>query len=302
MNEGLLFAVAAAIAFGVSDTFATLVSRRLGTIPAAAGILGVSFVSLIVITLVMRPAFPAAWSWAPPVLLLGGLSGMAYLSLVNALRLGPVSVVAPLTASTGAVVVVLAVILLGDRPGALEWLAVAVTTVGAVLVALVRTPGERPRLNGAGPIFALGAVAGYAFSIIGLQAPIRDVGWLQTLLLWRTANMTVAVVVLLASRRRRAVTVPALPTGDIVVAPALSRWRLALPVVLVLAGLLESAGQLLRAFALEVAPAWLPGVVGPLGPVVVISAGVVMFGERLGRSQAAGIALVCIGLVLLAVA
>lgn len=302
MSEGLLFAVAAAIAFGASDTFATLVSRRLGAIPAAAGILAVSFASLVVITLLMRPTFPAGWSWAPPVLLLGGLSGVAYLSLVNALRLGPVSVVAPLTASSGAVVVVLAVILLGDRPGALEWLAVAVTTAGAVLVALVRTPGERPRLNGPGPLFALGAVAGYAFSIIGLQSPIREVGWLQTLLLWRAANVMVAVGVLLATRRRRAVSVPALPTGDIVLAPALSRWRLALPVALVLAGLLESAGQTLRAFALEVAPAWLPGVAGPLGPVVVIGAGVLLFGERLGRSQVAGIVLVGVGLVLLAIA
>lgn len=304
MNEGLLFAIASAISFGASDSFAALVSRRLGAIQAATGILLVSLLSLVAVTALLRPAFPADWSWALPVVLLGGLTGIAYLSLVNALRLGPVSVVAPLTASTGAVVVVLAVILLGDRPGPLEWLAVAVTTAGAVLVALVRAPGERPRLNGPGPLFALVAVGGYAFSVIGLQSPIREVGWLQTLLLWRSANVVVAGAVLLATHRRRLVAVPALPTGDVVVEawPRLSRWRLALPVAMVLSGLLESGGQTLRAFALEVAPAWLPGVAGPLGPIVVIGAGVLLFRERLGRSQVAGIVLVGIGLVLLAIA
>ncbi len=306
MNEGLLFAIASAISFGASDSFAALVSRRLGAIQAATGILLVSLLSLVLVGGLLRPQFPADWSWAPPVALLGGITGVAYLSLVNALRLGPVSVVAPLTASTGAVVVVLAVLLLGDAPGRIEWLAVAVTTAGAVLVALVRAPGERPRLNGPGPLFALVAVAGYAFSVIGLQAPIREVGWLQTLLVWRTANVAVALAVLLATRRRRKVAVPALPTGDVIVAaaasPRLSRWRLALPVAMVLSGLLESGGQTLRAFALEVAPAWLPGVAGPLGPIVVIGAGVLLFRERLGRSQVAGIVLVGIGLVLLAIA
>jgi len=304
VTEGLLFAIGSAFFFGASDTFAALVSRRLGAIQAATGILVVSLLSLVAFTALLGPAFRADWSWALPVVLLGGVTGIAYLSLVNALRLGPVSVVAPLTASTGAVVVVLAVLLLGDRPGLLEWLAVAVTTAGAVLVALVRAPGERPRLNGPGPLFALVAVAGYAISVIGLQSPIREIGWLQTLLVWRIANVVVASAVLLATHGRRRLAVPAMPTGDVIVEamPYLSRWRLALPVALVLSGLLESGGQTLRAFALEVAPAWLPGVAGPLGPIVVVGAGVLLFGERLRPPQLLGIALVGVGLVLLSVA
>ena len=58
----------------------------------------------------------------------------------------------------------------------------------------------------------------------------------------------------------------------------------------------------MRAFALNVAPAWLIGVVNPMGPIVVITAGVVLFGERLGTSQWLGIVLVSLGLVLLAIA
>ena len=302
VSEGLLLAIASALSFGASDTFAALVSRRLGAIRAATGILLVSFLGLILVAGLLRPEFRADWSWAPRVALLGGISGAAYLSLVNALRLGPVSVVAPLGASLGSVVLVLAVLLLGDRPSPLEQLAVAGTTAGAVLVALVRAPGERPRLNGPGPVFALVAVAGYAVSVIGLQTPIREIGWLQALIVWRSANVTVAVLVFLLTRRRRRVAVATLPTANMIVAEAAPPWRLALPVALVLSGLFEGGGQTLRAFSLEIAPAWLSGVAGSLGPVVVVGAGVLLFGERLGRSQVAGIVLIGIGLVLLALA
>ena len=67
-------------------------------------------------------------------------------------------------------------------------------------------------------------------------------------------------------------------------------------------GLLETAGQVSRALGLTVAPAWLIGLVTSLGPVVVISAGVVLLHERLSRAQLAGIACVGVGLVLLTLA
>lgn len=73
-----------------------------------------------------------------------------------------------------------------------------------------------------------------------------------------------------------------------------------LPVALVLAGFLESAGQILRSFGLAVAPVWLVGIMSPLATIVVISAGVVLFGERLSRAQILGNLLVGMGLVLLA--
>ena len=307
MSEGILFAIAAAISFGTSDTFASLVARRLGAIRSAAAILIVSFLSLLVLVVLFRPAMPADLGWTARAALLGGLSGFAYLCLVNALRLGPISVVGPIGSSGGAFVVVLSVLILGQQPGPLEWLAVVVTTTGAVLVALVRVPGERPRLSGPGPLFAIAAVFGYAWSVIGLQEPIRAVGWLPVLVVWRGANVVVASAVLLVSegRNRRRVAAPvALSDGDIVREPA--QMRLTRPgpllIALLLAGFLESAGQGLRALALNVAPAWLIGVVNPLGPIVVITAGVLLFGERLGASQWLGVGFVAAGLVLLAIA
>jgi len=303
VNEGILFGLAAAIGFGASDTFAALVARRIGAIPAAVGSLLISLASLILVAVLLRPEIPADGQWIGPVLVLGAVTGVAYLCLVNALRLGPLSVISPLGASGGAVTVVLAVIVLGDRPGILEWLAVGITTTGAVLVAFVRTPGSRPRLNGPGPLFAIVAVLGYSVSVIGLQNPIRDVGWLPTLIAWRLANVAVAGTVFIVRRQthRRPIVVPVMPSGDVVIVRDPLARRFALPIALLLAGVLESAGQVLRAFGLNVAPAWLVGLVNPLGPVVVISAGVLLLGERLGPSQWLGIGLVGAGIVLLAI-
>ena len=76
--------------------------------------------------------------------------------------------------------------------------------------------------------------------------------------------------------------VPAAPAG----AHLLDRFgRWGSLVGLLMTGLLESSGQVSRALGLTVAPAWLIGLVTSLGPVVVISAGVVLLQERLTRAQ-----------------
>lgn len=300
MNEGILFGLAAAVCFGISDTIAALSSRRIGAIPTAVGVMVFGFVSLTVFAVFVRPKVPADMDWALPVVALGVLTGFAYLCLVNALRLGPISIVSPLGGSSGAVTVAIAVIFLGDRPRLQEWVALGVTTAGAITVALVRTPGARLRI-GSGPAFAGLAVIGYAISITGLQSSIRAVGWLPTLVVWRAASLVVTTAVFGFSAARVRRGDQAVSSGDFNVVPAwLFRRMYGLPVALVLAGFLESAGQILRSFGLAVAPVWLVGIMSPLATIVVISAGVVLFGERLSRAQILGNLLVGMGLVLLA--
>lgn len=303
MNAGMLLALAAAVSFGCSDTLAALVSRRLGALRTGAMVLSVSLVALLAYGALNPPSIPGDVEWLARVFGLGCLTGIAYLSLVNALRLGPVVVVSPLGATVGGMSVLLAVVLLGSRPSAFQWVGVFAAAAGSVLVALV-PEGGRVRLTGRGPVFALIAMAGYATSIVGLQDPIRFAGWLPTLIVWRTGNVLVAGVVLLAWRGRVPDTVPATRSGDTVAAlpGALpTRNRHAAIAGVVLTGLLETAGQVLRAQGLAVAPAWIVGLLGSLAPVIVIGAGVLILGERLARSQWAGIGLAAAGVVILAV-
>jgi drug/metabolite transporter (DMT)-like permease len=304
VNEGILLGLIAAISFGTSDTFATLTSRRIGAIRAATGTLVVSLAALVLVAVILQPALPSDPGWIAPVFALGTLVGFAYLCLVNALRLGPISVVSPVFAGTGAATVVFAVLITGDRPAVQEWLGVVAAATGAVLVALSGSGagGGRARV-GAGPAFALAAVLGYSISIILLQGPVRDVGWLPTLVVWRAGNLLVASIVFLLDRSRRPVAAPLEP--DVVprgghLLDRFGRWGTL--VGLLMTGLLETSGQVSRAIGLTVAPAWLIGLVTSLGPVVVITAGVVLLHERLTRAQLAGMACVGVGLVLLTLA
>jgi EamA domain-containing membrane protein RarD len=71
--------------------------------------------------------------------------------------------------------------------------------------------------------------------------------------------------------------------------------------VLVLAlGLADVSGLAFFSAGLEVAPAWLIGLLASVGPVVAIAAGLVVFRERLRRAQWLGIGLVAVALVLVA--
>src|SRR5689334_15524938 len=102
MTDGLLLGLAAAISFGSSDSLAAIMARRVGTLRAAAGALLASLVSLAVLLGVLHPPAAGWRDWLLPVLSLGVVAGAGYLALVNALRLGPVSAVSPLTATGGA--------------------------------------------------------------------------------------------------------------------------------------------------------------------------------------------------------
>jgi EamA domain-containing membrane protein RarD len=88
-------------------------------------------------------------------------------------------------------------------------------------------------------------------------------------------------------------------------APPVERLRkasLARLAVLVLAlGLADVSGLVFFSAGLEVAPAWLIGLLASVGPVVAIAAGLVVFRERLRRAQWLGIGLVAVALVLVAV-
>jgi transporter family protein len=83
------------------------------------------------------------WAKLPPVtsrsglfIVLSGAAGAAsWLFYFNALKLADVSRVAPIDKLSTPIAVVLAALLLGERPTGLNWLGVAVMVAGAYLVA-----------------------------------------------------------------------------------------------------------------------------------------------------------------------
>ena len=99
-----------------------------------------------VMTLLLMAFVTATRGWArlPPLnsrpalmILLSAAAGAAsWLFYFNALRLAEVSRVAPVDKLSTAIAVVLAVLFLGERPTALNWLGVALMLGGAYLVSL----------------------------------------------------------------------------------------------------------------------------------------------------------------------
>jgi drug/metabolite transporter (DMT)-like permease len=71
--------------------------------------------------------------------------------------------------------------------------------------------------------------------------------------------------------------------------------------ILVVAGFLETGGFVAFAYGLQVAAAWLVSLASSLGPIVTVSAGVLLFAERPRTVQWLGIGLVLAGVGLVAV-
>ena len=159
--EGLLLGLTAALAWGWTDTVATVASRRVGSLRATAGTQLTSVVVLAVLMLGTGTALPDELAVVVLSLACGAVAAVAYLAFFTALRHGPISVVSPVVSTYGGLTVVLSVLLLGESLAPGQVLGVAVATGGVVLASVTFGGG----LRGARP-----AGQGVAYAIVALVA------------------------------------------------------------------------------------------------------------------------------------
>ena len=199
--------------------------------------------------------------------------------------------VSPVVATYGGLTVVLSIVLLGEAPAPAQALGVVVATTGVVLASVVFDRGLRgARPVGPGVAYAIVALVAFAGLTVALAGPIRAAGWLPVLLLARTANAGSVWLILGGSRLRR----PTAPAS----ADARPIDRRALGLVIA-AGLLDIGGFIAFALGLEIAPTWLIGITSSFGPVIVVSAGVLLFAERPRPVQWLGLGLVATSVFLI---
>ncbi|MEA2577708.1 MAG: hypothetical protein QOD78_1296 [Chloroflexota bacterium] len=313
MIDGFLLGILSAVSFGLSDSLAIFSARRIGTIKTAAGALLVSLVCVGLYALVVGSSFPTDPS---VVLAIGGLGvfhGISYFAFIQALRLGPVSVVAPVSATSGAVTVLMAVLLLGEQPHLIQWLGVPLTAAGAVLAAArFEKPDRQRRSIGPGLAFTVITVLAYGAYTVGLPSAIRAAGWVQTVFISRGLSAVlawVALLVLLGGAGARATSGRPGSTdrhGFVLLGGSSSAWAKNVALIappaalLIVLGGLNALGQLTRALALETAPAWLVGLVVSTSPAAVLATAVLVLHERVGPAQWLGIGLIIAGLALVA--
>ncbi|HEY3333694.1 MAG TPA: EamA family transporter [Candidatus Limnocylindrales bacterium] len=297
MPIGLALGLLASLCWGCTDVSGAMGSRRVGSVGVLAGSQLASLALLLVVAALNASLLSA--STVPGFatgLALGVVSAAAYLSFYAALRVGPISVVSPVVAAYGGLTVLLAVLFRGESLNGVQALGAVVATSGIVLTGLELGGSVRAtRLVGPGVAVAVVTLVLFAVLTILLAGPVREYGWLPVILGSRLTNTLAGVLLLVVALRGRGGRLDPLlgPPGGF------SRRAVA---IVAFAGACDIAGFVAYTVGLEVAPTWLVGLSSSFGPALVVLIAVAFLGERLRPSQWLGLAMLAVGLVVLAVA
>ncbi|MFD9424508.1 MULTISPECIES: DMT family transporter [unclassified Streptomyces] len=283
-----LFALATSLLWGLADFGGGLLTRRTPALTVVVVSQTVAAVVLGVMVIVT-----GAWSEAGGQLWFavaaGAVGPVAMLSFYKALALGPMGVVSPL-GSLGVAVPVSAGLIVGERPGLLQFAGVGVALVGIVLAG-------GPELRGA-PVrrqaVLLTLLAAFGFgTVMALiaEASTTVTGLFLALFVQRLTNIAVGGTALYVSVRRGGRALPEAGGMPVVVA--------ALP-ALAFVGLADVAANGTYSIAAQHGPVTVAAVLASLYPVVTALAARGVLGERLRGVQAAGAGLALVGTVLLA--
>jgi drug/metabolite transporter (DMT)-like permease len=286
---------------------ATLCSSRSSRMLGSRVVLAWIMIVGVAVGLPIAVASPAPATVAPSTIALLLLAGSCYVIGLQltyaALRVGKVSIVAPIVSTEGAVAALVSVAL-GDPIGSIAGVMLVVIAVGVGLSSLERARPEvaagdfnltADALDGPGPAdpstaespvdprrtVALSVVAALMFGVglvaSGRSALLVPVAWVA--LSARLIGIVGVVIPLLLQRRLR-----------------LS--RAALPLV-VIAGSGEVIGSMLSAWGSRESIA-ITAVMGSQFAALAAVAAFVLFGERLARIQLVGVVLIVAGITILA--
>jgi drug/metabolite transporter (DMT)-like permease len=298
MSIGLELGLIAALCWGSTDVSAAIAGRRLGSLRVTAIVQATSLVAILALCLARGSWFPARAEDIIVASATGVVAALAYLSFFTALRIGPLSVVSPVVAAYGGLTVILAVLVRGETLTQVQAIGAGLATTGVVLTGLISDGGWRStKVAGKGVGFAIVALVCFAILTIGLAGPIQSAGWLPVLLTARLANAgTVGVVLVVVAAFHPRAAAPLL-AGSTDRPPGLLRTAV---LAAIAGGALDIAGFVAFAIGLEQAPAWILGLASSFGPVVSVVVAVLLWGERLQRSQWVGLAGIGVGLVAVA--
>ena len=295
-------ALPAALAYGVADFAGGLAARRAPVLVVTAAAQAAGLLTLVpVVWLVAGTPSAAAFGYGA----LAGIAGASGLLLyLRALAVGPMGVVAPLSAVVGAGLPLVVGLVGGERLGPVTALAIVVA-IAAILLATAGT--RRDAAASTGLLLGLGAGLGFGLFFVGLDATPPDSG-LWPLLGGRVVSVSLLAALVLRHRlplrfgARPAVRdrEPAGPSGPVAV-PGTARRRS--PALLtIVSGVLDTAANVLFLLATRLGDLGVTAVVVSLYPVVVVVLARVVLGERLTRMQLTSAALALVASVLLAAA
>jgi drug/metabolite transporter (DMT)-like permease len=282
MDDGFVLGTLSAIAWGVADVLVTYVGRRGGFFKTLllTQIFGVALLVVVALALDDLPSPSTAQVLA--LVALGPVAVAAYAGFYRALELGPIAIVSPIASSNGAVVVLLAVLVLGESLTAVQALG-CILVLGFIVLAAREPDSERSEGEGRSGI-RLALIASIAFGgyLFVLATMSDDLGWLVPILIAR--SVTVAIVSAVAIAR------PPPSPG------ALGRLGL---LGCVGAGLLDACGYLVYNRGAEIGEVAITSAAASAYPVIPILVGLFALRERIAWHQLVGVGGVLCGMVVL---
>jgi drug/metabolite transporter (DMT)-like permease len=272
----ILLALGASLTWGLSDFFGPVKARALGTLRVLfyVQIGGLAAIALIVAVRGKGPA-DSTVLLAIPAAISGTLGFYAY---YRGMAVGAISVVAPI-AGVSAIVPVIVGVASGDRPSVWQQLGIACALLG-VFVASREARRGGPRIA-AGVGLALLAAIGFG----GYFPPMHAAGhadfWWASLLFRITS--TSVIMTAIAIRR-----------------PSLKVEPVQVPLLAVI-GIGDMLGNFFFAAASSSGLVSITSVLASLYPIVTVVLARIVLGERVARSQEAGVALTLAGVALISV-
>lgn len=274
---GPLLALAASLSWGLGDFLAGLRTRRLPvvTVLVVSQAAGLATIALVV---ALRGIGPPDGHY----LLFGSLAGIAgavgLAALYRGLAVGPMSIVAPIS-GTAAVVPVVAGVAMGERPSGAQAAGIGLAVAGVVLASRAPAGDGSHRHAAEGVGLALTAALAFGLLLVALgEASEGDPYW--GTLAMRATSFSLLVLTALVLR------------------PSFSLGERDLPVLLLI-GVLDTAGNALFAVASTKSLLALAAVLAQLYPVVTVLLARLVLGERISRGQGVGVVSAFAGVALI---
>ena len=273
----------AAMSWATATLASSRTSRMIGPLSVLGWVMAVGWLAALGPALISTPV-DLDWPKVASMVVVGLSHNIGLLLAYAALSMGRVSIVAPITATEGAIAAVLSVVL-GEPLAVTTAILLAVIAVGVVLAAVERaadrpeSAATTPSHNRRAAILAMAAAVTFSIGLVGsgkLGAAGVPPAWVM--LASRTIGVLIIVLPLVLTRRFR-LTRPALP-------------------LVVLAGILEVFGGAVYVVAATQDIAVAAVLSSQFAAIAAIGA-FLLFHERLQRLQVAGVVLIAVGITTL---
>lgn len=281
MSNGFVLGALSALAWGSADVFVTYLSRRGGFFVTllCTQLFGVAL--LVIVALVTGDLPGPSTGQLLALVALAPVSVAAYGGFYKALELGPIAIVSPIASANGAVIVILAVVVLGESLNSVQALG-CLLVLGFIVLASMEPRAEEDVTGRSGIRLALVASLAFGGYLFCLAVLSDDLGWLVPILIAR--SMTLALIATVAVVRQTE-----LPGG--------------LGAVGVLgcvgAGALDASGYLVFNRGAEIGEIAITSAAASAYPVIPIIVGLVALREQVAWHQLVGVAGVLAGMVVL---